>query len=371
MLFDEIVTISARISETSKRLAKIDLLSNLLRRLSPDEIEIVVAYLSGGARQGKIGVAYRGLHSATADPAPAPTLSTLEVDAALDHIAQASGRAKLERLRELLSRATAEEQHFLRRLLVGELRQGALEGIMVEGVAKASGLPLESVRRAAMTAGDIATVAKAALTEGFAGLDAFQVQLFRPVQPMLAQSAEDVSAAISELGEAALEYKMDGARVQVHRSGDDVVVFSRALNDVTAAVPEVVEAVRAMPVHDAILDGEVISLCEDGRPQPFQITMRRFGRKLDVDRRRAELPLHPFFFDVLHLDGVSLLDEPQRRRFDALVEAAPPQIVIPQMVTGDPVRAEEFMKASLSTGHEGVMAKSRDAAYAAGARGQS
>lgn len=371
MLFEEVVTTSQRISETSKRLAKIELLAGLLRRLAPDEIEIVVAYLSGGARQGKIGIAYRGLQSAGAEPAPTPALTVLEVDAALDQIAGASGRAKPERLRDLLARATAEEQHFLRRLLVGELRQGALEGLMVEGVAKASGLGLESVRRAAMTAGDIATVAKAALTEGAAGLDAFQVQLFRPVQPMLAQSAEDVSDAIAELGEAALEYKMDGARIQVHRSGDDVVVFSRALNDVTSAVPEVVEAVRAMPVTDTILDGEVISLREDGRPQPFQITMRRFGRKLDVERMRRELPLQPFFFDALHLNGASLLDEPQRRRFGALVEAAPPAIVIPAVVTGDPGAAEEFMKASLATGHEGVMAKSRDATYATGARGQS
>ena len=371
MLFSAVVETSAQIAETSKRLAKIALLSALLRKLAPEEIEVVVAFLSGGARQGKIGVAWRGAQSAASEPATTPVLTIMEVDAALDRIARVSGRAKLELLRDLMSRATGEEQHFLRRLLVGELRQGALEGLMVEGVAKAAELPLESVRRAAMAAGDIATVAKAALTEGASGIAAFQVQLFRPVQPMLAQSAEDVREALSELGEAALEYKMDGARIQVHRSGDDVVVFSRALNDVTAAVPEVVEAVRAMPVRDLILDGEVISLRPDGRPQPFQITMRRFGRKLDVDRMRAELPLQPFFFDVMHMNGASLLDESQRGRFGALVDAAPPSIVIPHILTGDPARADEFMQASLATGHEGVMAKSPEAGYAAGARGQS
>lgn len=369
MLFARVVDTSDRIAATSKRLTKIDLLAGLLRQLAPEEIEVVVAYLSGGARQRKIGVAYRGLQGAGATAASEPVIAILEVDAALAQIAEASGRAKLERLRELMARCTESEQHFLRRLLVGELRQGALEGIMADGVAKAASIPVDRVRRAAMNAGNIATVARAALEHGESGLDAFRVQLFRPVQPMLAQSAEDVGEALSELGEAALEYKMDGARIQVHRSGGDVVVFSRALNDVTAAVPEVVEAALSLPVSDAILDGEVIALREDGRPQPFQITMRRFGRKLDVERMRGELPLTPFFFDAMHLDGGSLFDEPQSRRFEALARAAGPDLVIPHTLTADPDRAAEFVRESLEIGHEGVMAKSPGSAYAAGARG--
>ena len=186
---------------------------------------------------------------------------------------------------------------------MGELRQGALEGIMAEAVAKAAGLAPERVRRAAMMAGDIARVARAALEQGDVGLEQYDVQLFRPIQPMLAQSADDVPEALACVGEAALEYKMDGARVQVHKSGDDVLVYSRSLKDVTPAVPEVVELTRALPAKDLILDGEVISLLPDGRPQPFQITMRRFGRKLDVERMRQELPMTPFWFDLLYLNG--------------------------------------------------------------------
>jgi DNA ligase 1 len=371
MLFAAVVTTSDQMAQTSKRLAKVDLLASLLGRLAFEEIEIVVAWLSGGARQGKIGIGYRGLQDAVVPPVNQPRLGIIEVDAALSEVFQASGRRKLDRLRELLSHATAAEQHFLRRLLIGELRQGALEGIMADAVAKASRIPLHRIRRAAMHAGSMEPVARAALEQGDAGLATFRLQLFRPIQPMLAQSAEDVGEALSELGEAALEYKMDGARVQVHRAGSDVVVFSRALNDVTAAVPEVVEAALALPVSDAILDGEVIALQPGGRPQPFQITMRRFGRKLDVDRMRVELPLTAFFFDALHLDGGSLLDQPQHRRFNALKQSADPQLVIPHTVTADPLRAARFVQESLDRGHEGVMAKALDAGYAAGARGAS
>jgi DNA ligase-1 len=214
-------------------------------------------------------------------------------------------------------------------------------------------------------------VARSALECGLAGLAPYELQLFRPVQPMLAQTAEDVGAALADLGEAALEYKFDGARVQVHRSGDQVLVFSRSLNDVTASVPEVVEAVRALPAADLILDGEVISLTPDGRPRPFQVTARRFGRKLDLDRMRAELPLSPFWFDLLYLNGQSLLDEPQSRRFQTLVELAPPNTLVPHTVTADPERAAEFLHQALHQGHEGIMAKASGAAYGAGARGQS
>jgi DNA ligase-1 len=271
----------------------------------------------------------------------------------------------------LLTRATAAEQHFLTRLLHGELRQGALEGVMLEALAKASGVSAERIRRAVMLAGEMAGVARGVLESGAAGLDHYDVQLFRPVQPMLAQTSEDVAAALGEVGEAALEFKFDGARVQVHRSGDEVAVFSRRLNDVTAAVPEVVEAVRAMPGESLILDGEVLSLTPEGRPQPFQVTMRRFGRKLEVDRMRATLPLTAFWFDLLYWNGQSLLDEPQARRFGELRDLSPPGSLVPHLVTADPALAAGFLREALDRGHEGIMAKALDSPYAAGSRGQS
>jgi len=375
MLFAEVVATSRRIAETSSRLAKADALASLLGRLKPNEIEIVVAWLAGRTRQGKIGVGYRTIHAAAGSPAETASLEIDGVDSRITALAEVRGagaeRRRGELIRDLYSAATEQEQRFLTSLLVGELRQGALEGLMAEGVSKASGVPLAEVRRAAMMAGDIAPVARAVLERGREGLDQYRVQLFRPVQPMLAQSAGDVDEALDELGEAALEYKMDGARVQVHRSGDDVVVFSRRLNDVTAAVPEVVEAVRALPVKNAILDGEVLSFAPDGRPQPFQVTMRRFGRKLDVDRMRAELPLQPFWFDALYLDSGELLDEPQNRRFAELARISSPGTLIPNIVTADRAQADAFVREALERGHEGVMAKAVDAPYAAGARGQS
>lgn len=375
MLLASVVETSRQIAETSKRTEKADLLARLLRQLRPGEIEVVVPYLSGRARQGKIGVGWRAIQDAGAAPAETAGLEVLEADRRLGAIAKTMGRGsagqRAELLRRLFADATAEEQRFLTALLAGELRQGSLEGLMAEAIAKASGVPLDRVRRAAMMAGGLAAVAHAALEEGEPGLARYDVQLFRPLQPMLAQSAEDVGDALAELGHAALEYKMDGARVQVHKSGDDVAVFSRRLNDVTPAVPEVVEVARAMSAHDLILDGEVIGLLPEGRPRPFQETMRRFGRKLDVDRIRSELPLTPFFFDALYLDGQSLMDEPQARRFSVLAEVAPPPSLIPHLLTSDPGRAENFVREALNRGHEGVMAKSPEAAYAAGARGRS
>jgi DNA ligase 1 len=375
MLLARVVETSRRVSDTSKRLEKIDLLTTLLRQLHPEEIDIVVAFLSGRTRQGRIGIGYAAIRSATGARAQTPSLEVIDVDRVFQSIAATQGpgseRQRLELLQGLLARATQPEQQFVTRLVMGELRQGALEGIMLEGLARASGFPLDRVRRAVMVAGDIATVSRALLEKGEAGLAQYDVQLFRPVQPMLAQTAEDVSGALAELGEAALEFKMDGARVQVHRSGGDVVVYSRRLNDVTAAVPEIVEAARALPARDLILDGEVLSLQPDGRPQPFQVTMRRFGRKLEVDRMRTELPLSTFWFDLLYLNGSHLLDEPQARRFGALTEISRPESLIPHTVTSDADRGDEFLREALNRGHEGIMAKAIDAGYAAGARGQS
>ena len=346
-----------------------------MRELHPEEIEIVVAFLAGSIRQGRIGIGYATLRDASGPAAAtAASLEVAEVDGTFQSVIATSGsgsqRQRFQLLHGMLSRATEPEQQFLVRLLMGELRQGALEAVMVEALAKASGIAVERVRRAVMLAGDMAKVARTLLEHGEASLAQYDVQLFRPLQPMLAGSADDVSQALTDLGEAALEFKMDGARVQVHRSGDDVVVYSRSLNDVTAAVPEVVEAVRALPAKDLILDGEVLSLLPDGRPQPFQVTMRRFGRKLDVDRMRAELPMTPFWFDLLYLNGGHLLDEPQSRRFAALAEIAG-ESVIPHIITSDARRGDEFLEQALSRGHEGIMAKAVEARYAAGARGQS
>ncbi len=381
MLLASVVDTSRLVADTAKRLEKIDLLARLIRQLSPDEIEIVVPFLSGQTRQGRIGIGYAAVRDARNSPAANPTLEILDIDRTLQNITESSGsgsqRRRLELLQTMFSRATAAEQQFLTALLMGELRQGALEGIMVEAIAKAAGLPPERVRRAAMMAGDIARVARAALEQGEAGLIQYDIQLFRPIQPMLAQSADDVPEALACVGHAApenkpaaLEYKMDGVRVQVHKSGDDVIVYSRSLKDVTAAVPELVELTRALPARDLILDGEAISLLPGGRPQPFQITMRRFGRKLDVHRLRQELPMTPFWFDLLYLNGAPLLDEPQARRFAALSELAGEHL-IPHSVARDATGADEFLEQALAHGHEGIMAKAMDAKYAAGARGQS
>ena len=374
MLLADVVETSRRVGETSKRLEKIALLADLLQRVHPDEIEVVVSFLSGQIRQGRIGIGYATVREAGGSPAALPSLEVMEIDRTLQSIIAITGagsqRQRSELLQGMMARATEAEQRFLIRLLIGELRQGALEAVMVEALAKTSSVAVAKVRRAVMMAGSVTPVARALLEKGEAGLEQYDVQLFRPIQPMLAGSADDVTEAIEEFGQAALEYKLDGARVQVHRSGDDVVLYSRSLNDVTAAVPEVVEVVRALPANELILDGEVISLLPDGRPQPFQITMRRFGRRLDVDRLRAELPMTPFWFDLLHLDGGHLLDESQSRRFEALAEVAP-QTLIPHAVVSDSEAAEAFLEQALARGHEGIMAKALDAPYAAGSRGQS
>jgi DNA ligase 1 len=375
MLLAHVVEASRRVGETTKRLEKVNLLAGVLRELHAEEIEIGVAFLSGSTRQGRIGIGYATLRDASSSAADQPSLEVLEVDRALEGLAAVQGPGSEQRRRDLLqrtlTRATREEQQFLTRLLLGELRQGALEGLMLDALAKASGLKPERVRRAAMMAGGATQIARAVIEEGESGLAKFEIRLFRPVQPMLAQTAEDVNEALQELDEAALEYKFDGARVQAHKSGDEVIVFSRSSKDVSAAVPEVVQAVQALPAKDLILDGEVLSLDERGRPHPFQITMRRFGRKLEVERMAREQPVVPFWFDLMYLNGMPLIDEPQARRFAALSELVPPDMVVPHLVTGEVERGEDFLHEALERGHEGVMAKSTSAGYAAGARGQS
>jgi DNA ligase-1 len=373
LLLGDVVATSGAVAETRGRLDKIGRLADLLSRLTPDEIEIAVAFLSGATRQGRIGIGYAAIAAASATPPAAePALSLLDVDDAFAAIARLSGRGSASErarvLKELVGRATRDEQDFIRRLIAGELRQGALEGVLVEAVARAADIPAARVRRAAMMAGDLGPVAREALTRGDAALDAFSVQVMQPVQSMLAESERSVDAALAAIGDASIEYKIDGARIQVHKADDEVRLFSRTLRDVTHAAPEVVSLVRAMPARSLILDGEVIALQPDGRPHPFQTTMTRFGRRRDNERLRAELPLTPFFFDVLHVDGAPLIDEPHERRLDALRGIAG-AATVPHVVRPTAAQARVFAGEALARGHEGVMAKALDAPYAAGRRG--
>ena len=373
MKFSEVASTSGRIAATRSRTEKTALLAGLLRRLEPEEVEAAVAFLSGGPRQARLGLGGAGIREAVRVPnASTPTLTVLDVDETLGKIASVSGPGSAaERPRlfaSLLQRATGEEADFLIRLVLGELRQGALAGLMEEALAKATEIPVSEIRRATMVSGDPCGVARAALAEGRTGLSRFRLGLFRPLQPMLAQPGEDLEEALERLGEAALEYKIDGARVQVHKSGSDVRVYSRLLNDVTVAVPEIVERVLSLPSREMILDGEVIALRPDQRPLPFQQTMRRFGRKLDVEGLRSEIPLTPFFFDLIHLDGRDLIDAPAGERFEAL-SASAPGMTVPRRLTSDAAEAEAFLEESLARGHEGVMAKAIGAPYEAGRRG--
>jgi DNA ligase-1 len=373
MQLHDFVTVSNTVAAARGRLDKIGKLSELLTRLHPDEIRIAVAYLSGSLPQGRIGVGWSVISQARAiTPASQPSLALRDIHELFGRISGISGagaaKARAQLLIEVFSRATEGEQDFLVRLLSGELRQGAQEGVLAEAIAKAAGVSGDSVRQAAMMCGDLADVACAALAEGASALSKYQIQLFRPVEPMLASPAESVTDAITAFGEAAFELKLDGARIQVHKGGNDVRVFSRALRDVTAAVPEIVEAVAGLGSREIILDGEVLALQADGTPLPFQETMRRFGRRLDIDRLRAELPLTPFFFDCLYIDGGPVTREPQRQRFAAVQNAAP-QFAVPHRIINDAVGAAEFFERAIGSGHEGVMAKSLDAPYAAGSRG--
>ena len=376
-LLAELVATSNRVAATRSRLAKFRELSQCLRALQGDEIEVGVMYLSGETRQGKIGIGYSVLrHARETAPATEPSLTLLEVDTALSEMTQLRGAGSANRRRAaldaLFKRATADEQDFLMRLMVGELRQGALAGLMVDAIAEASQLPIEEVRRASMYAVQIGLLAKAALTEGIAALHKFQIAVLSPIAPMLAQTAESVEEALTQLGgECAFEWKVDGARVQVHKSADVIRVFTRSLNDVSAAVPEVIEVVKNIQADTIVLDGETVALEPNGRPKPFQVTMRRFGRKLDVETLRAELPLHVYFFDCLELDGASLADRPARERFEAMDRVLPQSVRIPRIVTTSPVEAQQFYDDVLAQGHEGVMAKALDSAYEAGNRGAS
>jgi DNA ligase-1 len=372
-LLAEVARVSAAVAATASRLEKTRLLAECLRVLEPGEVEIALPYLSGEIRQGRLALGYAALKSAIGNAAPAAGLSVRDVDSAFERLKLVKGRGaaslRQAELRNLVAKATAQEQDFLLRLIAGELRQGALEGVMLEAIAAAANLPAAEVRRAATFAGAMAPVARAALAGGRGALAQFSVRLMQPVLPMLAQPAADLAAALGELGTALLEWKLDGARIQVHKSGSDVRVFTRNLNDVTARVPEIVSAVSASNARSVILDGEAIALRWDGRPHPFQVTMRRFGRKLEVDALRSELPLSVFFFDVLLRDGEALVDRAAGERHDILRQALPLAFVTPSLVTGELEAAQAFYDEALAHGHEGVMAKALGATYESGRRG--
>ena len=372
MLFAELAQTSAAVAETSARSAKVGLLAACLAELDPGEVPAAVTFLSGTLP--RIGVGWASLRELPA-PAALATLEILDVDRALERIASASGRGSRDVRRQaldgLFALATAPEQQFLRGMLHGELRQGALEGVMVEAVARAADVPAAAVRRALMLAGELPPVAGAAFAEGEAGLARFGLEVLRPVKPMLAQTADDVASAIDRTGPAAVEWKLDGARLQVHRLGGEVRAFTRSLANVTDRVPEIVAAVLALPVEAVVLDGEVIALRPDGRPHPFQVSMSRFGSSADTDAKTQHLPLTPFFFDCLHLDGDDLLDCTYAERVAALAGAVPDALRVPRALVEDIGDAERFLEDALAGGHEGVVVKALEARYEAGRRGAS
>jgi DNA ligase 1 len=365
---------SDALAATRSRSAKVRLLSECLRALAPNERGTAVAWLSGIHPGGRLGIGAAAVGEARhVPPASRPELGIAETRAALDALRAISGKGSAERRRSslaaLLSRATDTEQQFLARLLLGELRQGALEGVMAEAIAAAAHIPPADVRRAIMLAGDVAAVAEAALAEGSAGLEHFRLALYEPLKPMLASPASDVTSALASLGEAALEYKLDGARVQIHKGDAGVRLYSRSGRDVTASVPEIVALAERFSARALVLDGEVLALDPAGRPRPFQDTMRRFGRIRDVASHADALPLSLYCFDCLHADGQDLLDEPTERRAARLAEHVPGSLRVPRTVTSDPDTARRFLAAALDAGHEGVMAKALDAPYEAGNRG--
>ncbi len=373
MLLAALVDVSRHVTASSSRNAKIAQIAAFLRQLTADEVEIGVSYLSGATRRGRSGIGYALIRAAQpATSAAVPTLGLADVDAALDRIAVASGPGSAGERREvlagLLSRATTDERGFLSRLLLGELRQGALEGLMIEAVAVAAGVPVASVRRAAMVGGGIAAIATSALAEGAVGLDRHAMTIFEPVAPMLAQPADDIEDAMARIGVAALEWKLDGARIQVHKQQDEVRIYSRTGNEVTAATPEVVAAVRGLAARTLILDGEAIALKPDGAPYPFQETMSRFGRVLNIEEMRRRLPLSVFFFDCLRRDDDDIVALPASARHDALAAALPETLLAPRLVTSDRAAANAFYDDAVAGGHEGVMVKALDAAYEPGAR---
>ncbi len=361
MQLAEFVAVSGRVRATRARGHKIALIADCLREAAPDELPVAVSYLAGRPRQGKVAIGWRTLGGLGVNPASTPSLELLDVDVTIDRLGRIAGAgAQAERrevLGDLLGAATADEQEFLRGLLLGELRQGALEGVVAQGLAAAWEIDEPIVRRALMLSGDLGAVAAAAAAGRADALRAFGLELFRPIQPMLASTAKSVEDAVDDLARCAVEAKLDGARVQVHRVGDDVRVYSRSLREMSAEVPAVAAAVRALPVERVILDGEALGVDVDGRPVAFQDTMRGLGGGM------------PFFFDCLHTDGADLLDRPLGERRAALERIVPADRLVRRWTVTGVAQARAAYAAALAAGHEGVVVKDLDAPYEAGRRG--
>ena len=371
MLLSRIAEVSQAVAATGARLAKIDALAAALREAGPLEVPIAVAYLSGELPQRQIGVGWASLRDGFL-PAASPSLTLSEVDAAFAAIGAVSGKgsaaARKALVGELFGRATAGEQRFLVGLLSGELRQGALEGVMTDAVARAAAVPVADVRRAMMLRGSLGVVAAAALAGGSEALGAFGLEVGRPVRPMLAASAPTMEDALAKIGAgtpAAVEWKLDGIRIQAHVLGGTVQLFTRTLDEITSRLPEVVAVLGQLPVRAAVFDGELIALRADGRPLPFQDTAARAASADFADGP----PLSVFLFDALHLEGADLIDLPGWKRHAELAWAVPPELLMPRLVTDSPEAASDFFRDALAHGHEGVVVKSLDAPYAAGRRG--
>jgi ATP-dependent DNA ligase I len=376
VLLTDVLAASTAVTATRSRTAKAGAIADLLRRADAAEVEPVTAWLAGELRQGRLGVGWRTLSKLSGEPAAAPSLTVAAVDRALTELAGTAGPGSAGRrealVADLLSAATADEQQFLVRLLAGELRQGALEGVVLDAVATAADVPAARVRRAFMLSGRLPETAATALTGGVEALDGVRLEVGRPVRPMLASPGSSLDDALADLGgDVTVEFKLDGARIQVHRDGDDVRVWTRTLREVTDGVPELVERVRALPCTTAVLDGETLALDDDGRPRAFQDTMSRFGS----DTSDEGVLLSPFFFDLLHLDGRDLLDQPLHVRLDALAgllaDDAHAALRMPGVRSPSPEQAADVLDGALGGGHEGVVVKALDAPYAAGRRGKS
>jgi DNA ligase 1 len=365
-LLADVVGASKRVAETSSRSAKIAILAELLRRLETSEVAIVAGFLSGVPRQGRFGVGYSTIYGVERLAAGEASLTVDELDRAITQIQEARGSGSAARRRELLGevlrRATEDEGDFVRRLFTGELRQGALAGLMADGVAKAAGVSAEIVRRALMLSGDLPRTAELAMTQGEEGLREVGFEIFRPILPMLASTADNVADAVSSFDRASVEWKLDGIRIQIHRRAEEVRIYTRNLNDITHALPGIVEAVLRLPVKQVVLDGEALWMEDDG-PAAFQDTVAR------IDRAAPPEGIATFLFDLLHVDGDDLLDTPLQERA-ARLDALAPQLKIPGLLTSEPEEGQRVLDESLRAGHEGVVVKDATSLYGAGRRGK-
>ncbi len=369
-----VVATSRDVSATRSRKQKTALLAGLLAQLSPAEVRPAVGFLGGELRQGRLGIGYRTLQQLQREDAGTePQVTVLELDVALDELKALSGKGSAKRrdelLRGLFGRLTPPERDFVARLMVGELRQGALEALVLEALGQVTHISPDALRRAMLFTGDATEVAALALSGGVAALAQLSIELFRPLRPMLAQTAKDVGDAVTRLTPCVFEQKLDGARIQVHFDGERVAIYSRHGNDLTESLPEVVALVRSFPAQSLVLDGEAIALRPDGRPHPFQVTMRRFGRKLDVAELGRTLPLNAFFFDCLYLDGEVLVEQGNAERWARLEQVVPESARVLRTPIATESEGEDVMRAALQRGHEGVVAKALASSYEAGRRG--